>query len=66
MDHQPTWDRLVSAAVEAGVAADEAALADRLERFFDAPATTVVDAATADGFIPGADQLRALYSPGGN
>ncbi|WP_433383993.1 family 78 glycoside hydrolase catalytic domain [Actinoplanes sp. CA-142083] len=61
MDHEPSWDRLVSAAREAGVAADEAALADRLMRFFDAPATTVVDAATADGFIPGADRFRALY-----
>jgi alpha-L-rhamnosidase len=66
MDHEPSWDRLVSAAVEAGVAAGEAELAERLERFFDAPATTVVDAATADGFIPGADRMRALYSPGGN
>ncbi|MFF5295919.1 alpha-L-rhamnosidase [Paractinoplanes globisporus] len=66
MDHQPSWDRLVSAAAESGVAADEAALADRLARFFDAPAATVVDAATADGFIPGADRMRALYSPGGN
>jgi alpha-L-rhamnosidase len=66
MDHAPSWDRLVSAAVESGVAAGEAALADRLTRFFDAPATTVVDAATADGFIPGADRMRALYSPGGN
>jgi alpha-L-rhamnosidase len=61
MDHEPSWDRLVSTAREAGVAADEAALADRLERFFDAPASTVVDAATADGFIPGADRFRALY-----
>jgi alpha-L-rhamnosidase len=66
MDHEPSWDRLVAAAREAGVAAGEAALADRLARFLDAPATTVVDAATADGFIPGADRMRALYSPGGN
>jgi alpha-L-rhamnosidase len=66
MDHAPSWDRLVAAATESGVAADEAALADRLARFFDAPAATVVDAATADGFIPGADRMRALHSPGGN
>jgi alpha-L-rhamnosidase len=65
MDHAPSWDRLVSAAVASGVAADEAALADRLTPYFDAPATTVVDAATADGFIPGADRMRALYSPAG-
>jgi alpha-L-rhamnosidase len=61
MDHEPGWDRLVAAATEAGVAADDAALADRLAPFLDAPATTVVDAATADGFIPGADRMRALY-----
>jgi alpha-L-rhamnosidase len=66
MDHEPSWERLVLAATESGVAAGEAPLADRIERFFDAPATTVVDAATADGFIPGADRMRALYSPGGN
>ncbi|MCU7726028.1 glycoside hydrolase family 78 protein [Actinoplanes sp. KI2] len=66
MDHAPSWDRLVAAATESGVAADEAVLADRLARFFDAPAASVVDAATADGFIPGADRMRALYSPGGN
>ncbi|WP_433291719.1 family 78 glycoside hydrolase catalytic domain [Actinoplanes sp. CA-030573] len=66
MDHEPSWDRLVSAALESGVAAGEAALADRLQPFFDAPAATVADAATADGFIPGADRMRALYSPGGN
>jgi len=66
MDHAPSWDRLVAAAVESEVAADEPALAERLERFLDAPAATVVDAATADGFIPGADRMRALYSPGGN
>ncbi|GIM95965.1 alpha-L-rhamnosidase [Paractinoplanes toevensis] len=60
MDHQPSWDRVVSAAAEAGVAADEAALADRLKPFLDAPATQIVDAATADGFVPGADRFRTL------
>jgi alpha-L-rhamnosidase len=59
MDHEPTWGRVVAAAVEAGVAGDEAALAARLERFLDFPATGLVNAATVDGFIPGADEFRA-------
>jgi alpha-L-rhamnosidase len=62
MDHEPTWSRVVAAAAEAGVARDEAELAARLERHFDAPATGLVDAATADGFIPGADTLRDLLA----
>jgi alpha-L-rhamnosidase len=37
-------------------------LAARLERHLDAPATGLVDAATADGFIPGADTLRDLLA----
>jgi alpha-L-rhamnosidase len=60
MDHRPSWDAVVAAAREAGVAADEAVLADRLARFLDAPASDLVDAATAGGFIPGADALRSL------
>ena len=59
MDHEPTWGRVVAAARESGVAADEAALAARLERFLDFPATGLVNAATVDGFIPGADEFRA-------
>jgi alpha-L-rhamnosidase len=59
MDHEPTWDRIVRAAAEAGVAGDEAALAARLERFLDFPATGLVHAATAGGFHPGADDFRA-------
>ncbi|MEU4238544.1 family 78 glycoside hydrolase catalytic domain [Actinoplanes sp. NPDC026619] len=60
MDHQPSWDRIVSAATEAGVAAGEAALADRLKPYLDAPATQLVDAATGEGFVPGADRFRTL------
>jgi alpha-L-rhamnosidase len=60
MDHEPTWVSIVDAARRSGVAADEAALAARLERFLDAPASDLVDAATAGGFIPGADAMRAL------
>ncbi len=61
MDHEPSWNRVVYAARESGVAADEAALADRLTPFLDAPATELVDAATGHGFAPGAaEQMRAL------
>jgi alpha-L-rhamnosidase len=60
MDHEPTWDRVVRAAVESGVAPGEAELADRLSRFLDTPASELLNAATADGFIPGADRMRAL------
>jgi alpha-L-rhamnosidase len=62
MDHQPSWDRVVAAAGEAGVAAGEAELAARLERFLDASAGRLVDAATSGGFVPGADALRALLA----
>jgi alpha-L-rhamnosidase len=63
MDHEPSWNRVVHAARESGVAADEAALADRLTPFLDAPATELVDAATGHGFAPGAaEQMRALIN----
>jgi alpha-L-rhamnosidase len=63
MDHEPSWDRVVFAARESGVAADEAALAARLSPHLDAPATELVDAATAGGFAPGAaEQMRALIN----
>ena len=60
MDHQPGWDRIVRAATESGVAPGEAALAGRLARFLDAPASALLDAATGAGFVPGADRMRAL------
>ncbi|MEH1163916.1 family 78 glycoside hydrolase catalytic domain [Micromonospora sp. CPCC 205539] len=59
MDHQPTWDSIVAAGRNAGVVADEADFAARLERYLDAPASQLVDAATAGGFVPGAEALRA-------
>jgi alpha-L-rhamnosidase len=59
MDHEPTWTAVVTAARDSGVAADEAALAARLERYLDAPASQLADAATARGFSPGAEALRA-------
>jgi alpha-L-rhamnosidase len=59
MDHEPSWDRVVTAAEETGVAAGEAELAARLERFLDASASRLVDAATAGGFVPGAEAMQA-------
>jgi alpha-L-rhamnosidase len=55
LDHERTWQALVAAAVATGVAADEAELADRLARYLDFPVTGLVDAATASGFMRGAD-----------
>jgi alpha-L-rhamnosidase len=60
MDHQPGWDQIVWAAVESGVTVSEAALAGRLARFLDAPASALFEAATGGGFTPGADRMRAL------
>ena len=62
MDHRPSWEKVVAAAREAGVAAGEAALADRLRHYLDAPASDLVDAATAGGFHPGAGTMRSLLS----
>ncbi|GLY93231.1 glycoside hydrolase family 78 protein [Actinoplanes sp. NBRC 103695] len=59
MDHLPSWERVVAAATEAGVADGEAALADRLARYLDAPITELADAATGRGFVPGAEVFRA-------
>ncbi|MEV6630886.1 glycoside hydrolase family 78 protein [Actinoplanes sp. NPDC051470] len=59
MDHEPSWQRVVAAATEAGVADGEAALADRLARYLDAPTTDLADAATGRGFVPGAEAFRA-------
>ncbi|HEY0533809.1 MAG TPA: family 78 glycoside hydrolase catalytic domain [Actinoplanes sp.] len=66
MDHRPSWDVAVAAAREAGVASDEAALADRLSPYLDAPASDLVDAATGGGFHPGASTMRDLLSEGDN
>ncbi len=58
MDHEPSWTAVVAAARAAGVADDEPALAARLESFLDAPVSRLADAATTDGFLPGAEALR--------
>ena len=60
--YMPDGDLLPLAA-----AGDEPALAARLERFLDAPASEFTDAATAGGFVPGAEAMQArlasLLSP---
>ncbi|MFI5707437.1 family 78 glycoside hydrolase catalytic domain [Kribbella sp. NPDC051620] len=57
IDHEPSWQAIVSSVVEAGVAADEAQLAGRLERYLDAPATKLVDLAGGN-FSPAAEAVR--------
>lgn len=63
MDHEPAWDPFVAAAVAAGAADGEADVARRLKHYLDRPATGLVDAATAGGFTPGAEALRATHLP---
>jgi alpha-L-rhamnosidase len=58
MDHPPAWDQVVAAAAAAG-AGDEATIARRLRPYLDAPATGLIDALTAGGFVVGAAQLQA-------
>ncbi|GAA0956672.1 glycoside hydrolase family 78 protein [Kribbella koreensis] len=57
IDHEPSWQSIVSTAVEAGVANDEAQLAGRLEHYLDAPATKLVDLAGGN-FSPAAEAVR--------
>lgn len=59
LDDGPLWDRVVAAAVEAGVVDGEVAVAERLARYLDAPARCLLDALTSHGFIPDAAQVRA-------
>jgi alpha-L-rhamnosidase len=63
MDHEPSWNTVVAAALEARVVDADTELAARLERFLDMPASQFVDAATAGGFIPGAEAMRARLEP---
>jgi len=58
MDHRPAWEQVVAAAAAAG-AGDEAQVARRLRPYLDAPATGLIDALTAGGFVPGAVELQA-------
>ena len=59
LDHEPTWVKVAEAAIGVGVAQSDAELALRLAPYFDAPASRLVDAATASGFARGRDELRA-------
>ena len=44
LDHEDTWRQVVAAAVETGVASDEAQAAARLQAYLDAPSSRLVDA----------------------
>ncbi|MFC7529956.1 family 78 glycoside hydrolase catalytic domain [Actinoplanes sp. GCM10030250] len=58
LDREPLWQSVVAAAIEAGAAADEPAVAARLSRYLDAPADQLIDALTSGGFVPNAADLR--------
>jgi alpha-L-rhamnosidase len=59
MDHEPSWDTFVAAAVETGVVTDDADLAARLERYLDLPAGQLVEAISRRDFSPAAQALQA-------
>lgn len=59
MDHEPTWDALVTAAQEANIVPGEAELAAKLERYLDRPAQKLVEAISPRDFSAGAEALQA-------
>jgi alpha-L-rhamnosidase len=59
LDHEQTWRQVVAAAVDTGVAGDEAQAATRLQAFLDAPASRLVDALAPPGLIEGGSALHA-------
>ncbi|MEV5961232.1 family 78 glycoside hydrolase catalytic domain [Kribbella sp. NPDC051952] len=59
IDHEPTWDAFVAAAVETEVVTDDADLAGRLERYLDLPAGRMVDAISRRDFSPSVQALQA-------
>jgi alpha-L-rhamnosidase len=59
LDHEETWRQVVAAAVETGVASDEAQAAARLRAFLDAPSSRLVDALASPGLIDGGQALQA-------
>jgi alpha-L-rhamnosidase len=67
LDHEETWRQVVAAAVETGVASDEAQAAARLQAFLDAPSSRLVDALAPPGLIDGNqalhDRLNGLLPP---
>jgi alpha-L-rhamnosidase len=60
MDHEPTWDTLVQAAVDQEVVTDDADFAARLGRYLDRPAGQLVDAVSPRSFSPSAEALQAV------
>jgi alpha-L-rhamnosidase len=59
LDHEATWRQVVDAAVETGVAGDEAQAAARLRAFLDAPADQLVDALAPAPLVQGGPALHA-------
>lgn len=59
IDHEPSWDTIVAAAIETEVVTDDAELAARLERYLDQPATRLVESISPRGFSPSAEALQA-------
>ncbi|ONI69224.1 alpha-L-rhamnosidase [Kribbella sp. ALI-6-A] len=60
MDHEPTWDALVQAAVDQEVVTDDADFAARLGRHLDRPASQLVDAVSPRSFSPSAEALQSV------
>ncbi|GAA2502837.1 alpha-L-rhamnosidase [Winogradskya humida] len=58
LDDEPLWQRVVEAAVATGAADGEASTADRVAPYLDEPASRLIDALTASGFMPGADVIQ--------
>jgi alpha-L-rhamnosidase len=61
LDHEESWRHVVTAAVETGVAGDEAQAAGRLQAFLDAPSSQLIDAPAS---LPplNAESKRALHA----
>ncbi|HEY0471085.1 MAG TPA: family 78 glycoside hydrolase catalytic domain [Kribbella sp.] len=59
MDHEPSWNAIVTAARENEIVTDDADLAARLERHLDQPAGQLVEAVSPRGFSPSAEALQA-------
>jgi alpha-L-rhamnosidase len=59
LDHEESWRQVVAAAVETGVAGDDAQAAGRLQAFLDAPSSRLVDALAPPGLVDGGQALHA-------
>jgi alpha-L-rhamnosidase len=58
LDHEQTWRQVVAAAMETGVAGDEAQAAGRLQAFLDAPARQLIDALAPPRLSDGGQTLH--------